>query len=93
MHALIYPMRAARFRVLLGAEAPSARRLVPIAAAHVLAANVLPSSFGYEWTTLAYAQQRAGDTSIFAFIRGANSSTLWLSSTEMAKTMAGRPLK
>jgi multidrug efflux pump subunit AcrB len=29
---------------------------------------VLPEGFGYEWTTLAFLQQRAGDTAIFAFI-------------------------
>ena len=32
-----------------------------------LAAEVLPDGFGYEWTTLAFQQLRAGNTAIFAF--------------------------
>src|SRR6202035_2219902 len=32
-----------------------------------LAAEVLPEGFGYEWTTLAYQQLRAGNTAGFAF--------------------------
>ncbi len=32
-----------------------------------LAAHVLPPGFSYEWTTLAFQQLRAGNTSIFAF--------------------------
>ena len=35
-----------------------------------LAAQVLPEGFSYEWTTLAYQQQRAGNTAIFAFALG-----------------------
>ncbi|MCP3919963.1 MAG: flippase-like domain-containing protein [bacterium] len=51
VHASIYPLRAIRFRVLLAGDdpsrsAPSAARLVPVAAAHVLAANVLPAKVG-----------------------------------------------
>jgi hydrophobe/amphiphile efflux-1 (HAE1) family protein len=33
-----------------------------------LAAEVLPEGFGYEWTTLAFQQLRAGNTAIFAFV-------------------------
>jgi hydrophobe/amphiphile efflux-1 (HAE1) family protein len=33
-----------------------------------IAAEVLPEGFGYEWTTLAFQQIRAGNTAIFAFI-------------------------
>jgi multidrug efflux pump subunit AcrB len=32
-----------------------------------LAAEVLPEGFGYEWTTLAFQQLRAGNTAVFAF--------------------------
>jgi multidrug efflux pump subunit AcrB len=32
-----------------------------------LAAQTLPDGFGYEWTTLAFQQIRAGNTAIFAF--------------------------
>jgi hydrophobe/amphiphile efflux-1 (HAE1) family protein len=33
-----------------------------------LAAETLPDGFGYEWTTLAFQQVRAGNTAIFAFV-------------------------
>ncbi len=33
-----------------------------------LAAETLPEGFGYEWTTLAFQQLRAGNTAIFAFV-------------------------
>jgi hydrophobe/amphiphile efflux-1 (HAE1) family protein len=33
-----------------------------------LAAEVLPEGFGFEWTTLAFQQLRAGNTAIFAFV-------------------------
>ena len=33
-----------------------------------LAAETLPDGFGYEWTTLAFQQLRAGNTAIFAFV-------------------------
>jgi hydrophobe/amphiphile efflux-1 (HAE1) family protein len=39
-----------------------------IAAMEKIAAEVLPDGFGYEWTTLAYQQIRAGNTAIFAFV-------------------------
>jgi multidrug efflux pump subunit AcrB len=32
-----------------------------------LAAETLPEGFGYEWTTLAFQQLRAGNTAVFAF--------------------------
>jgi multidrug efflux pump subunit AcrB len=33
-----------------------------------LAAETLPDGFAYEWTTLAFQQQRAGNTAVFAFV-------------------------
>ena len=33
-----------------------------------LAAETLPDGFGYEWTTLAFQQIRAGNTAMFAFV-------------------------
>jgi hydrophobe/amphiphile efflux-1 (HAE1) family protein len=33
-----------------------------------LAAETLPEGFGYEWTTLAFQQVRAGNTALFAFV-------------------------
>ncbi|MBV8323560.1 MAG: multidrug efflux RND transporter permease subunit [Hyphomicrobiales bacterium] len=33
-----------------------------------LAAETLPDGFGYEWTTLAFQQVRAGNTALFAFV-------------------------
>ena len=33
-----------------------------------LAAETLPDGFGYEWTTLAFQQLRAGNTAMFAFV-------------------------
>ena len=33
-----------------------------------LAAETLPDGFGYEWTTLAFQQLRAGNTAVFAFV-------------------------
>jgi multidrug efflux pump subunit AcrB len=35
-----------------------------------LAAEVLPQGFSYEWTELAYQQQRAGNAAVFAFALG-----------------------
>ena len=35
-----------------------------------LAAETLPEGFGYEWTTLAFQQIRAGNTAVFAFALG-----------------------
>ncbi|MDQ0509431.1 efflux RND transporter permease subunit [Ancylobacter amanitiformis] len=35
-----------------------------------IAAETLPDGFSYEWTTLAFQQQRAGNTAIFAFALG-----------------------
>src|SRR5215218_5110359 len=39
-----------------------------IEAMEKLAAEVLPDGFGYEWTTLAFQQLRAGNTALFAFV-------------------------
>jgi hydrophobe/amphiphile efflux-1 (HAE1) family protein len=38
-----------------------------IAAMEKIAAETLPEGFGYEWTTLAFQQIRAGSTAVFAF--------------------------
>jgi hydrophobe/amphiphile efflux-1 (HAE1) family protein len=38
-----------------------------IAALEKIAAETLPEGFGYEWTTLAFQQIRAGSTAVFAF--------------------------
>ncbi|OYW58349.1 MAG: hydrophobe/amphiphile efflux-1 family RND transporter [Rhizobiales bacterium 12-68-15] len=35
-----------------------------------LAGNILPQGFAFEWTALAYQQERAGNTAIFAFALG-----------------------
>ncbi len=44
---LIYPLRALRLRILLPREhSVSTARLLPISAAHILAANVLPAKLG-----------------------------------------------
>ncbi len=55
---------------LSGIPAPGYSQGQGIAVMEQLAAQVLPTGFGYEWTTLAFEQLRAGDTSIFAFVLG-----------------------
>ena len=47
VQALIYPARALRFAALMpAAHRPSLGRLLPVTAAHILAANVLPAKVG-----------------------------------------------
>ena len=47
VQALIYPVRALRFAALMpAARRPPMARLLPVTAAHVLAANVLPAKVG-----------------------------------------------
>lgn len=59
VQALIYPLRALRFRALLpAARRPPVVRLVPVTAAHILAANVLPAKLG-EATLVLYLQRAA----------------------------------
>jgi len=50
-----------------GAAAPGYSQGQAIDIMQKLAAEVLPDGFGYEWTTLAFQQIRAGSTAAFAF--------------------------
>lgn len=60
VQALIYPARALRFAVLMpAAHRPRMRRLLPVTAAHILAANVLPAKVG-EATLVLYLKRSAG---------------------------------
>jgi hydrophobe/amphiphile efflux-1 (HAE1) family protein len=51
-----------------GAAAPGYSQGQAMAIMEKLAVEMLPEGFGYEWTTLAYQQLRAGNTAIFAFV-------------------------
>src|SRR5208282_648244 len=51
-----------------GAAAPGYAQGQAIQIMEGIAADVLSEGFGYEWTTLAFQQIRAGNTAIFAFI-------------------------
>ena len=51
-----------------GAAAPGYSQGQAMAIMEKLAVETLPDGFGYEWTTLAYQQLRAGNTAIFAFV-------------------------
>jgi hydrophobe/amphiphile efflux-1 (HAE1) family protein len=51
-----------------GAAAPGFSQGQAMAIMEQLAAQTLPEGFGYDWTTLAYQQLRAGNTAIFAFV-------------------------
>ena len=51
-----------------GAAAPGYSQGQAMAIMEKMAVETLPEGFGYEWTTLAYQQQRAGNTAIFAFV-------------------------
>ncbi len=51
-----------------GAAAPGFSQGQAMAIMEKLAVETLPDGFGYEWTTLAYQQLRAGNTAIFAFV-------------------------
>ena len=69
------PYRLPRYNLypaaeLDGSPAPGVSQGEAIELMQKLAAQVLPAGFSYEWTTLAYQQQRAGNTSIFAFALG-----------------------
>ncbi|WP_332118193.1 multidrug efflux RND transporter permease subunit [Azorhizobium caulinodans] len=66
------PYRLPRYNLYTSAEldgspAPGYSQGQAIEIMQQLAAKVLPQGFAYEWTTLAYQQQRAGNTAIFAF--------------------------
>src|SRR5229473_1469543 len=51
-----------------GAAAPGYSQGQAIDIMEKLAAEVLPDGFGYEWTTLAFQQIKAGSTAAFAFL-------------------------
>jgi multidrug efflux pump subunit AcrB len=51
-----------------GAAAPGYSQGQAMAIMEKLAAETLPEGFGSEWTTLAFQQQRAGNTAVFAFV-------------------------
>jgi len=51
-----------------GAAAPGFSQGQAIEIMQKLAAETLPDGFAYEWTTLAFQQQRAGNTAVFAFV-------------------------
>src|SRR5262249_34681299 len=64
------PYRLPRYNLypaaeLDGSPAPGRSQGEAIELMQKLAQQVLPSGFSYEWTTLAFQQQRAGNTSIF----------------------------
>jgi len=66
------PYRVPRYNLypaaeLDGSPAPGYSQGQAIALMEELAATTLPPGFGYEWTTLAFQQMRAGNTAIFAF--------------------------
>ncbi len=67
------PYRVPRYNLYPAAEVDGApasgySQGQAIAIMEKIAAEVLPEGFGYEWTTLAFQQIRAGNTALFAFI-------------------------
>jgi multidrug efflux pump subunit AcrB len=67
------PYRVPRYNLypaaeLDGAPASGYSQGQAIQLMEALAASTLPQGFRYEWTTLAYQQQRAGSTAAFAFL-------------------------
>ena len=67
------PYRVPRYNLyptaeLDGAAAPGYSQGQAIQIMEKLAAETLPEGFAFEWTTLAFQQQRAGNTAIFAFV-------------------------
>jgi multidrug efflux pump subunit AcrB len=66
------PYRAPHYNLypaaeLDGAPSPGYSQGQAIQIMEKLAAETLPAGFTYEWTTLAFQQMRAGNTSVFAF--------------------------
>jgi hydrophobe/amphiphile efflux-1 (HAE1) family protein len=66
------PYRVPRYNLypsaeLDGAPAPGVSQGEAMKIMERLAAETLPEGFGYEWTTLAFQQLRAGNTAVFAF--------------------------
>jgi hydrophobe/amphiphile efflux-1 (HAE1) family protein len=67
------PWRVPRYNLypsaeLDGAPSPGVSQGEAIKIMERLAAETLPEGFGYEWTTLAFQQLRAGNTAMFAFM-------------------------
>jgi hydrophobe/amphiphile efflux-1 (HAE1) family protein len=67
------PYRVPRYNLypaaeLDGAPAPGFSQGQAIELMEKLAAEVLPQGMSFEWTTLAFQQQRAGSTAVFAFL-------------------------
>jgi multidrug efflux pump subunit AcrB len=67
------PYRVPRYNLypsaeLDGAAAPGVSQGEAMQKMEQLAAETLPEGFGYEWTTLAFQQLRAGNTAVFAFV-------------------------
>ncbi len=67
------PFRVPRYNLypaaeLDGAAAPGYSQGQAIGIMEKLAAETLPDGFNQEWTTLAFQQQRAGNTAVFAFV-------------------------
>jgi hydrophobe/amphiphile efflux-1 (HAE1) family protein len=67
------PYRVPRYNLYPAAEldggaAPGYSQGQAIDIMQKLAAETLPDGFSYEWTTLAFQQLRAGNTSVFAFV-------------------------
>ena len=67
------PYRVPRYNLyptaeLDGAAAPGYSQGQAIEIMQKLAAETLPEGFAYEWTNLAFQQQRAGNTAVFAFV-------------------------
>jgi hydrophobe/amphiphile efflux-1 (HAE1) family protein len=72
VHSISGPYRWPRYNLypaaeLDGAAAPGYSQGQAMQIMEKLAAETLPEGFGYEWTTLAFQQLRAGNTAIFAF--------------------------
>jgi hydrophobe/amphiphile efflux-1 (HAE1) family protein len=66
------PYRVPRYNLYPAAELdataiPGFSQGQAIAAMEKIAAETLPEGFGYEWTTLAFQQIKAGSTAVFAF--------------------------
>ncbi len=73
-----------------GAAAPGFSQGQAMAIMEKLAAETLPDGFGYEWTTLAFQQLRAGNTAIFAFVLAVVFVFLVLAAQFESLTLAAR---
>ena len=72
VHNIAGPYRVPRYNLYPAAEldataVPGYSQGQAIEALDKIAAETLPDGFGYEWTTLAFQQIRAGNTALFAF--------------------------